>query len=357
MQRRNGFTLIELLVVIAIIAILIALLLPAVQQAREAARRTQCRNNLKQLGLAIHNYHDVHSAFPPATYVQPGGAYDTNQSGSWLVRILPQIDQSPAYNGLRMSGSNFSGTTGTDYNWATWNTLRVPGLWCPSSALPQVREYTTQTGTRTNAGAPNTITVQLANYVGICGAYSTPDGSPQVQRGWTGSGMLVANGIIVPAVSGVTWSTVQLVDPDKSIPPPVTMARITDGTSNTAMVGEQGIFTQRAGQPGTQCDMRASNAQGNGSWSSGKNANANIGNYTSIRQPATINWNLTTPTIVGTNDYCSGAMMHSIFSSAHTGGAHFVMGDGSVRFISENVHSPVLSAICQRNDNWVLPEF
>ena len=100
-SQRKGFTLIELLVVIAIIAILIALLLPAVQQAREAARRTQCKNNLKQIGLALHNYHDVYKCFPPGrtrnTYSGITSAWYTGNY-SWLPRLLPNIDQAPIYN-------------------------------------------------------------------------------------------------------------------------------------------------------------------------------------------------------------------------------------------------------------------
>src|SRR5688572_18495143 len=123
-RRRIGFTLIELLVVIAIIAILIALLLPAVQQAREAARRTQCKNNLKQMGLALHNYHDAFNMFPPGhvydgfadTNVRSptnGGGNDCVAAGAlasnatyvrapWTVQILPYIDQAPLYNQFQM---------------------------------------------------------------------------------------------------------------------------------------------------------------------------------------------------------------------------------------------------------------
>ncbi len=99
--HRRGFTLIELLVVIAIIAALIALLLPAVQQAREAARRTQCRNNLKQLGLALHNYESTHKLFPPFFIYRTGNPMrlaDTDKGANWLVMLLPFIDQSAAYN-------------------------------------------------------------------------------------------------------------------------------------------------------------------------------------------------------------------------------------------------------------------
>ena len=103
--RRSGFTLIELLVVIAIIGVLVSLLLPAVQQAREAARRTQCRNNLKQVGLALHNFHDTHGAFPPARLLLdgpiPANDFATvlgSDEPSWLVRLLPFLEETTQYD-------------------------------------------------------------------------------------------------------------------------------------------------------------------------------------------------------------------------------------------------------------------
>ncbi|MCH7990705.1 MAG: DUF1559 domain-containing protein, partial [Planctomycetes bacterium] len=98
---QRGFTLIELLVSIAIIAILIALLLPAVQQAREAARRTQCKSHLKQIGIALHNYHGAHGSFPPFLINRTGSPSriaDDDKGANWLVFLLPFIDQSPLYN-------------------------------------------------------------------------------------------------------------------------------------------------------------------------------------------------------------------------------------------------------------------
>jgi prepilin-type N-terminal cleavage/methylation domain-containing protein len=128
---RRGFTLIELLVVIAIIAILIALLLPAVQQAREAARRTQCRNNLKQIGLALHNYLDSHTVFPPSYCVVPG--VTTTVGGQWssFARILPYLDQANLQNLV-----NWSVGYSTQVNVAT---TRVPGYLCPSEINDVVR--------------------------------------------------------------------------------------------------------------------------------------------------------------------------------------------------------------------------
>ncbi|MSR60627.1 MAG: DUF1559 domain-containing protein [Planctomycetaceae bacterium] len=135
--RRHGFTLIELLVVIAIIAILIALLLPAVQQAREAARRTQCKNNLKQFGLAMHNYHDVHNMFPINSYGYSGPV----SKGSTLIHLLPYIDQAPTYNKINFSQSIYTSSYTVNslyYNdgGKTIDQVVISSFRCPSSRTP-----------------------------------------------------------------------------------------------------------------------------------------------------------------------------------------------------------------------------
>ncbi len=125
--RRRGFTLIELLVVIAIIAILIALLLPAVQQAREAARRSTCKNNLKQIGLALHNYNDTHKVLPP------GWVSLTNVSGDrrhgWSAFILPFLDQVNLYNDINFEGQPTTGASSISGN-------VIPAYLCPSDPTP-----------------------------------------------------------------------------------------------------------------------------------------------------------------------------------------------------------------------------
>ena len=135
--RKSGFTLIELLVVIAIIAVLIALLLPAVQQAREAARRSQCKNNLKQIGLALHNYHDTANKFPSGfvtrAWPSPGTGATTELScWSWGAMILPYIDQAPMYNTLQVGTLSLAANLAAGGAQATAATTPLSGFMCPS---------------------------------------------------------------------------------------------------------------------------------------------------------------------------------------------------------------------------------
>jgi prepilin-type N-terminal cleavage/methylation domain-containing protein len=125
-RLRRGFTLIELLVVIAIIGVLVALLLPAVQQAREAARRVQCRNNLRQIAVALHNYHDRSGSFPPSS-VAGGSGLDTGW-WSWIVRVLPEIDQQPLYAQLDLDEDIWTNC----HKYRSYTSTRLAVLLCPS---------------------------------------------------------------------------------------------------------------------------------------------------------------------------------------------------------------------------------
>lgn len=190
-SRRAGFTLIELLVVIAIIGVLVALLLPAVQQAREAARRAQCKNNLKQVGLALHNYHDVANRFPPESiwaFTPIGSTTKQPRNYSWIVMLLPYVDQAPLYNSINFSLPIWGqvDTTGQ-----TIVSRQLPVLTCPSDpglgSAPQGMGWT--------------------NYSGAEGYDWWPRGNDSL------GGMFTLN-----------YSTM--------------MSQIVDGTSNTIAVGE-----------------------------------------------------------------------------------------------------------------------
>ena len=286
-SRKRGFTLIELLVVIAIIAILIALLLPAVQQAREAARRSQCRNNMKQIGLALHNYHDVFNVFPPGnalSTLSPDAGYSVDLTTAnraagygWAVYILPYLDQAPLYNQLNVSGLELVKLM----QQATLRPLAQTKLSvyrCASDTAPDLND---QRGF-TNAIFGDT-SVGTSNYVGIHGTRW----SHAVD--WIGSGV-DPYGIFWPA------SKVRLTD-------------ITDGSSNVFIVGERNWDNYAAIWVGTR------NYTGNG----------DVG----LRQVVGItNWKINLP---GTNS-------PRAFHSNHVGGAHFTFADGSVRFISDSIH-------------------
>ncbi|MEP3481366.1 MAG: DUF1559 domain-containing protein [Fuerstiella sp.] len=328
-RLKRGFTLIELLVVIAIIAILVSLLLPAVQQAREAARRTQCKNNLKQLGLAIHNYHDVARVFPGNITESEGSA----RNASWLTMALPYVEQSAAYNLMEFSGNNFSNQGAPpNLNWDLVNRLRVPGLNCPSSVLPITRTQNTNDETRA-LGAPDTITYQVADYSGVAGAYWLPETTTVPAGGvWTGYGWDHQVGTIIN------------LGPDAR---PRKIASLTDGTSNTVAIGEHSSYTIRDSD-GAQVDARPSNWSG-GAWGNGPGTRAWLGWSLNVTVPRYgINYN--GPGYGHEIPYGG----HTGFRSQHTGGVQVTLADGSVRFLSENIDFDTLLALCNGQDGSVV---
>ena len=283
-RRRTAFTLIELLVVIAIIAILIALLLPAVQQAREAARRTQCKNNLKQLGIALHNYHDVHKMFPPHMIYSatPG----LSRWWSWNVMILPQTDQANIFEKLDLNIDGLFAPTCAVND--PYTSTVLPMLQCPSD--PQSGQVWKNP----------VIDVSLAttNYLACRGSVRWPT---------------KGNGIF-PDVN----TCMRFRD-------------ITDGSSNTIMVGERPV----EGDAITAWWACASgyDAHGLGDQCMDSSEGLFFGDPGSVGVHARHWWSL------------------------HTGGAQFLFGDGSVHFMSNSLDYNTLLALSTRDQGETSTEF
>jgi prepilin-type N-terminal cleavage/methylation domain-containing protein len=248
-MKKRGFTLVELLVVIAIIGVLVALLLPAVQAARESARRMQCGNHLKQIGIALHNYHDVFQSLPfgaRARYVMINKTVPNRQSWgpSWYVAILPFAEQKPLSDVIEQSAAtniafDYADITGNAATkpvrvaWAVHN-QKIPWMLCPSSPLPQ------QELLRNNAKLPNCV---VPSYVGISGATrhfaNAASNEPpfhETRLKPATSGNAAASGPSNPTTSQQSWGG--MLTPNETYD----MAACLDGTSNTMIVSEKGDY-------------------------------------------------------------------------------------------------------------------
>lgn len=320
----RGFTLIELLVVIAIIAILIALLLPAVQQAREAARRSQCKNNLKQQGLAIHTYLDSHKRFPN------GGFYVTGSGigPSWRATILAQLDQEPLFKKLNFSVPAASFTTPYAGANVVLRGLVVPTYRCPSNPAPQ-------TGAAGSEFAWSGGDPQIIDYVGIAGATPDPAGRTNVTStsNYDG-GIYGANGIFSPQLSRK-------------------IADVQDGTSATIMLGEMANFTPVGAN---QVDLRSAYY---GGWSG-----FCCSTLTNPWAGAPDSWGTGTTTVrynINNPGTPAGAVhtweANLPLRSAHPGGAHAAMADGATRFLNQTIDLATLRTIASMNDRRPSGEF
>ncbi|MDB5335621.1 MAG: hypothetical protein JWN70_1240 [Planctomycetaceae bacterium] len=318
-RRHRGFTLIELLVVIAIIAVLIALLLPAVQQAREAARRSQCKNNVKQLGLALHNYHDTMQCFPySSTGPQSLGNAAVGTQHTWNELILPYMEQAPLYNQINFSADNCSAA-----NLAVLNNRILTFQICPSNPFGSGR--TACDGTVFSAY--------------LCGNWSTglmcyaPNVGPAITNLWGTTAAedcrLLGSPAYCATVGSTFMATTSAQTPGIFNFCGVVISRIrdiTDGSSNTLLLCERkgelnqymGLFT-----PGHQGVL------------TGMKINSSLINATSSTQ----------------------YLVNSGASSHHVGGAHFLLGDGSVRFISNNVDFVTYNYLGAKADGNVVGDF
>ncbi|QDU61606.1 Type II secretion system protein G precursor [Planctomycetes bacterium Pan216] len=313
MPRRlpRAFTLVELLVVIAIIGVLVGLLLPAVQQAREAARRMQCKSQLKQIGIALHTYHESHGLFPPGYVTTDANSEDiTNGGYGWNTYLLPYLDQTQLYDRI-----NFSETNAED-NLATIYGTRIPGLLCPSDSGDDAWDMSQIVFDPTgSSGVVGAITMARSSYPGCAG-----QGEPGAELGDNPNGILYR---------------------DSSIG----MSSILDGTSTTIAVGERATTT-RAVRPTNQFDTPTT-------WfgidltyrNNAGEAGANLllghtGDPTGDVHP---------PNNIEMED--------EDYSSYHPGGAHFIMTDGSVTFISSSVDPITFAGMGSRNGNEVIEGF
>jgi prepilin-type N-terminal cleavage/methylation domain-containing protein len=324
--RVSGFTLIELLVVIAIIAILIALLLPAVQQAREAARRTQCKNHLKQIGLALHNYESTHNTFPPGfvsipTSIWSGGANDgiqeTGPGWGFFTHVLPFIDQAPLYNTI-----NFNVPI-TDPIHATQRRTIIASYRCPSDTWDRPVSIFSN-GTTMPTPVPTTVLVNdLASisYVGCVGG-GNPAAAPAYSAMYEQqpfNGMFHRN------------SRVRMSD-------------ITDGSSNTFGIGERASMHTPNGWAGAiPLGMMVFSPQ------EAARRGQTVGATT---RPAI--------TMVAVHVRSTGPSRDSSpggFMAPHDGMSHILMMDGSTRAIGVNVDINIFRALAARNDGVTVGEF
>jgi prepilin-type N-terminal cleavage/methylation domain-containing protein len=308
--RARAFTLIELLVVIAIIAILIGLLLPAVQKIREAANRMSCSNKMKQLGLALHNYHDTNSTLPPGAQGRvlpkptPAGNPTYIAGTSWIVFILPYIEQDNLYKLYRFDLPHNDPINGTGVGMNV-----VPTLYCPSGPGP--KKYTDpNAGT---SGNPST------HYYGVMGPGGLTDNFPIVYNGITQTyriGQAADNG---------AWSGHGMLSHFRDTPGSLSTQRLVkiadaiDGMSNTLMLGEIAVNLP----PGQTNQYR--------SWIRGNTtANGTEANGSATTKNVTYPMNST---------FYNGStnFNHISFASHHAGGCNFTLGDGSVRFMRQTI--------------------
>jgi len=334
-RRVSGFTLIELLVVIAIIAVLIALLLPAVQQAREAARRSTCKNNLKQIGLAMHNYHEAFNIFPCQTARFTNGPLpaDPLPQFSWIANALPYLDQAPLYdridfenmNGVDRNGNNIGNNIGLDET-----ILEV--LNCPSAAHPPLGQSQANGGYRWNGTKPRARTDYVGNLGHIWGGWKDCGAVPDQLVNNSSGTTLGTRGSNpgTPWVNGERANEWGNVNGVFNYGGGWRIADISDGPSNTIAVFEH--MHWRGGN-GATFDNRLSDYA---AWMSPLGAVHNLRNPINNKNPA---W------MQGANDLRCETM-----SSYHTGGAHALYGDGRVEFISENIDHYVRYKLAVRND-------
>jgi len=341
-RNTRGFTLVELLVVIAIIGILVALLLPAVQSARESARRSSCLNNLKQLGLAAHNHNDTKQRLPVG--VQVGGkpapgtsdvlsAYRSTAFGpNWCVLMLPFFEQAPLYDTYSQQIDLYLSSGGSDQTWRSIRTARLKMMLCPS-----------------DTGADTNFSLQGGDWArGSYGANCGPGWIYETINGQNSTSLAGGPFAVNWAISVSEWTQ-------------------QDGTSNTAMFHELRIGLKNVDRRGVWAmglggsSLTCANATGDATLPNDANEYSDdIENCNDVRQALGVgNSGLGKIRMGCSNDNLPNnwANWQAQSRSRHPGGVQICFGDGGVRFVPNNISQTVWAAINGRNDAVTLPSF
>lgn len=304
-SKYAGFTLVELLVVIAIIGVLIALLIPAVQAARESARRSQCQNNFKQLGIGLNSFESAHKKYPPGQRWSGPRVLPDTYAIAWSVLILPNIEQQAIYDRF---DTKFTFVHPTNIEAAS---TIIPTYLCPSTS--QVQEHRTDSGHLHNLGGMPGEGLACLDYLGISGPKGDakhPDTKELYGR---------QRGILIGTKGLPNGGTLQ-------DPPPVKPSQVTDGLSHTTWLSEC---------TGRGADVKAGVIDAlHGAWASGNNV-SHIGDEVNDKEPPEV-W------------------YAEMIYSEHWGGANFSMCDGSVHFITDDVDKKVIRSLCSRNGGEVI---
>jgi prepilin-type N-terminal cleavage/methylation domain-containing protein len=346
-RLRFGFTLIELLVVIAIIAILIALLLPAVQQAREAARRTQCRNNLKQIGLAQHNYNDAFGCFPISMGWNPVAPERRGQFSD-KVAMLPYLDRTAEYNRVNVQQQPWDSSNG---NWHGNDNITamggtLPVFNCPSNDNEPINSrgavftYAVNTGVMRYGGRSGTGVDGRHNGIGwIAGANITSEKPVRFKDVSDGASNTVSYSEFVPP---------RALGDNSARAKKVRRYQWAADANDHAAIRQSCINNFNANDVGNSADAWRQHLVGQ-SWGWSFNGNANLYTHTmGPNEPSCIHF-------FGGNDWGMDNMNSA--SSSHTGGVHVLMADGGVRFISDSVSINVWWSIGTRNGGESVGEF
>jgi prepilin-type N-terminal cleavage/methylation domain-containing protein/prepilin-type processing-associated H-X9-DG protein len=308
-RMRAAFTLVELLVVIAIIGVLVALLLPAVQTAREAARRMQCGNHLRQLGLALLNYHEVNQAFP-------SGAFKGNcgYKMGWIVRVFPYLEQGPRFDSINpvlMTATPWRFDTAPHFGTDPKYTTKIPTLACPSSELKKSEHFLSATTPWVTDQSP-------LHYRGVSGAFNVD----LVTGNWSVHSVYSTSGIFYPVIS-------------------TRIAEIQDGTSNTLMLGE---YSSAIGLP-------SGLAKPTSAWGAIQPWTWGHYQYTTCFGDDNAGWlTIDSKTVQYPINYRGQFLTNNApFRSNHPNSAQFGMADGSVQILSQNISMNLYYGLATRN--------